>query len=88
MMRVRIGELKEDQLVAALLLHDPHVYSDKLKDRQFAQLEYDWDWWNQGSETSTHSLPKLTLGDVSMAARAFMLDLVSLATCRPMSSFQ
>lgn len=78
--RVRLGTLPEDQLLAAVQALDPHVYSDKSKDQQLADLQYSWDWWNNHSETSaSHSLTKLTMGIVMEAAKAFVLNLVSLA---------
>jgi hypothetical protein len=70
--RVRVGEVAEDQLLAAVRTLDPHVYSDQEKDQQLAELQYSWDWWNHAS----HSLPKLALDGVMEAAKAFILNLV------------
>ena len=71
---VRIGEFAEDQLLAAVRTLDPHVYSDEGKDRQLAEFQYSWDWWNDAS----HPLPKLTLDTVMAAAKEFVLNLVCL----------
>jgi hypothetical protein len=73
--RVRVGEVAEDQHLAAVRTLDPHVYSDQQKDRQLAELQYSWDWWNHAS----HSLPKLTLDNVMEVAKEFILNLVHLA---------
>jgi len=73
--RVRVGELAENELLAAFLAHDPHVYSDKEKDRQLAECEYRWDWWNDAS----HSLPKVKLDSVIQTAKGFVMNLVRLA---------
>ena len=75
MTRVRIGELAEDDLLAAVATLEPHFYSDEWKDRQLSELQYGWDWWNDGS----HSLPKLTLDAVMEAAKDFVMNLVSLS---------
>jgi hypothetical protein len=72
--RVRVGELREDQLLAAVRTLDPHVYSAEWQDRQLAELQYSWDWWNDAS----HSLPKLSLNTVMEAAKEFTLNLVCL----------
>jgi hypothetical protein len=72
--RVRIGELAEDQLLATFRALEPHVYSDEEKDRQLAECEYRWDWWNDAS----HSLPKVTLDSVIQAAKGFVMNLVRL----------
>jgi hypothetical protein len=74
--RVRVGEVAEDQLLAAVRTLDPHVYSDQQKDSQLAELQYSLDWWNH---SASHSLPKLTLDSVMEAAKEFILNLVRLA---------
>ena len=73
--RVSSGELAEDELMAAISILDPHLYSDEEKDRQLAQWLYGWDWWNYVS----YALPKVRLESVIDAAKDFVLALVRLA---------
>jgi hypothetical protein len=79
-MRVRIGKLPEDEVFAAVQSMDPHAYSTEWKDRHFAQLKYDYDWWNDHFEISTsYSLPKLNAMEVLEIMRDWYDDLVHCA---------
>lgn len=80
MIRVRVGELPEDQLFAPIKAMDPHRYSAEWKDRHLAECKYTYDWWNDRFEISTsYSLPKLTMVDVMEVVREWYEDLVRLA---------
>ena len=73
--RVRVGELAEDELLAAFRALEPHIYADEEKDRQLAECEHRWDWWNYAS----HSLRKVKLDSVLQTAKGFVMNLVRLA---------